>query len=167
MNILLLSFQEQYTVKKSSRVSRLQPGCHKPNSPWAGIIQLWRHYSRPGEFGIDIPVGDGKLANFFLRCIYMGLSRVPQQGWRKLSRAERSWLMKTLTRDAYFLNMKTDQTLPGREKIELFPVRNSLVSDIPAGDGKIANLFFIVYKLHFWHLLNDNAYFHGIKCQIS
>ena len=36
-----------YTVKKGSRVSRLQPGCHKPNSPWAGIIQLWRHYSRP------------------------------------------------------------------------------------------------------------------------
>ncbi len=32
-----------------SRVSRLQPGCHEPNSPWAGIIQLWRHYSRPGR----------------------------------------------------------------------------------------------------------------------
>jgi hypothetical protein len=29
-----------YTVKKGSRVSRLQPGCHSPNSPWAGIIQL-------------------------------------------------------------------------------------------------------------------------------
>ncbi len=29
-----------YTVKKGSRVSRLQPGCHLPNSPWAGIIQL-------------------------------------------------------------------------------------------------------------------------------
>jgi hypothetical protein len=29
-----------YTVKKGSRVSRFQPGCHKPNSPWAGIIQL-------------------------------------------------------------------------------------------------------------------------------
>ncbi len=35
---------------------------------WAGIIQLWRHYSRPGEFGSDIPAGDGKLANLFLRC---------------------------------------------------------------------------------------------------
>jgi hypothetical protein len=32
----------------------------------------------------------------------------------------------------------TNQTLPGRE---LFPARVSLVSDIPAGDGKIANLF--------------------------
>jgi hypothetical protein len=29
-----------YTVKKGSRVSRLQPGCHLPNSHWAGIIQL-------------------------------------------------------------------------------------------------------------------------------
>ncbi len=34
----------------------------------------------------------------------------------------------------------TDKTLPGRE-FELFPARESLVSDIPAGDGKIANLF--------------------------
>jgi hypothetical protein len=32
----------------------------------------------------------------------------------------------------------TYQTLPGREN---FPARESLVSDIPAGDGKIANLF--------------------------
>jgi hypothetical protein len=38
-----------HTVKKGSRVSRLQPGCHQPHSPWAGIIQLWRHYSRPGR----------------------------------------------------------------------------------------------------------------------
>ncbi len=38
-----------YTVKKCSRVSSLQPGCHLPNSPWAGIIQLWRRYSRPGR----------------------------------------------------------------------------------------------------------------------
>ncbi len=29
-----------YTVKNGSRVSRLQPGCHSPDSPWAGIIQL-------------------------------------------------------------------------------------------------------------------------------
>jgi len=27
-----------YSVKKGSQVSRLQPGFHKPNSPWAGII---------------------------------------------------------------------------------------------------------------------------------
>jgi hypothetical protein len=29
----------------------------------------------------------------------------------------------------------------------LFPARESLVSDIPAGDGKTANLFFTVYVL--------------------
>jgi hypothetical protein len=32
--------EEPLTVKKGSRVSRLQTGCHSPNSPWAGIIQL-------------------------------------------------------------------------------------------------------------------------------
>jgi hypothetical protein len=35
----------------------------------------------------------------------------------------------------------TDQTLSGREKTKLFPPRKSLVSDIPAGDGKTANSF--------------------------
>ncbi len=57
-----------HTVKKGSRVSRLQPGCHIPNSPWAG---------NQGEFGSDIPPGDGKLANLFLRCMF-GL----QMQWR-------------------------------------------------------------------------------------
>jgi hypothetical protein len=31
--------------------------------------------------------------------------------------------------------------------IKLFPVMESLVSDISAGDGKIANLFFTVFAL--------------------
>jgi hypothetical protein len=35
----------------------------------------------------------------------------------------------------------TNQTKPGRAIINLFPARESLVGDIPAGDGKIANLF--------------------------
>jgi hypothetical protein len=30
-----------YTVKKAFRYSRPQPGCHLPNSPWAGIIELF------------------------------------------------------------------------------------------------------------------------------
>jgi hypothetical protein len=34
-----------------------------------------------------------------------------------------------------------NQTLPGRELCTVFPDRESLVSDIPAGDGKITNLF--------------------------
>ncbi len=33
------------------------------------------------------------------------------------------------------------------EIIKLFPPRESLVSDIPAGDGKTANLFFTVYSV--------------------
>ncbi len=35
----------------------------------------------------------------------------------------------------------TNQTLPGREYLNYSPARESLVSDIPAGDGKTANLF--------------------------
>ncbi len=35
----------------------------------------------------------------------------------------------------------TYQTFPGGEWFLLFPARESLVSDIPAGDGKIVNLF--------------------------
>ncbi len=29
-----------YPVKKAFRYSRLQPGCHLPNSPWAVIIEF-------------------------------------------------------------------------------------------------------------------------------
>jgi hypothetical protein len=36
---------------------------------------------------------------------------------------------------------------PWRGIIELFPARESLVIDIPAEDGKIANLFFTVQYL--------------------
>ena len=35
----------------------------------------------------------------------------------------------------------TNQTLPGREGLNCNPTRESLVSDIPAGDGKMVNLF--------------------------
>jgi hypothetical protein len=37
--------------------------------------------------------------------------------------------------------MSLTQTLSGREKTKLFPPRKSLISDIPAGDGKTANSF--------------------------
>ncbi len=33
---------------------------------------------------------------------------------------------------------------PWRDMIKLFPARENLVSDIPAGDGKMANLFYSV-----------------------
>jgi hypothetical protein len=40
------------------------------------------------------------------------------------------------------MSLTSNQTLPGREYvIKLFPARESLVSDIPAGDRKTANLF--------------------------
>jgi hypothetical protein len=42
----------------------------------------------------------------------------------------------------------TYQTLPGWE---LFPARESLVSDIPAWDGKIANLFYSVIGIRNQH----------------
>ncbi len=33
-----LDIRVQNTVKKDYRISLPQPGCHKPNSPWPGII---------------------------------------------------------------------------------------------------------------------------------
>jgi len=36
----------------------------------------------------------------------------------------------------------TNQTLPGQGIVKLFPARESLVIDIPFGDGKIDNLFY-------------------------
>ncbi len=40
-----------YTVKKAFRYSRPQPGCHLPNSPWAGIIYIDVIIPAQGEFG--------------------------------------------------------------------------------------------------------------------
>jgi hypothetical protein len=52
--------------KKGYRFSRLQSGCHKPNSPWQGIIEI---FLTRESLVSDIPSGDGKKANFFLQCI--------------------------------------------------------------------------------------------------
>ncbi len=54
-----------YTVKKGSRVSRPQPGCHYQTRPGR---EKWRHnwiIPAQGEFGSDIQAGDGKLVNLF------------------------------------------------------------------------------------------------------
>jgi hypothetical protein len=48
--------------------------------------------------------------------------------------------------------MFTNQTLPGWDFIKLFPTRGDLVSDIPAGDGKINNLFTVYRKLEYGKL---------------
>jgi hypothetical protein len=51
--------------KKGYRFSRLQPGCHQPNSPWPGIIKLFPSME---SMVSDIPVGDGKNDKLFLQC---------------------------------------------------------------------------------------------------
>jgi hypothetical protein len=38
-----------YTVKKPFRYCRAQPGCHLPNSPFAGIMTSYINYSCPGR----------------------------------------------------------------------------------------------------------------------
>ncbi len=38
-----------YTVKKAFRYSCPQPGCHLPDSPWAGIETSYVNYSCPGR----------------------------------------------------------------------------------------------------------------------
>ncbi len=48
----------------------------------------------------------------------------------------------------------TDQILPGRGIIKLFTARECLVSDIPAGDGKIDSLF-LQCTLH-WSSQKEN-----------
>ncbi len=54
-----------YTVKKGYRLSRLQPGCHWPNSPWPGKIKLF-----PARESLvsDIPAWDWKNFHLFLQC---------------------------------------------------------------------------------------------------
>jgi hypothetical protein len=52
----------RYTVKKGSGLSRPQPGCHLPNSPWFGIIRLFLAKERLVS---DIPAVDRKIGNIF------------------------------------------------------------------------------------------------------
>ncbi len=51
-----------YTVKKGYRFSQPQLGCHLPNSPWPGKIQIF-----PARESLvsDFPAGDGKTANLY------------------------------------------------------------------------------------------------------
>ncbi len=48
--------------KKKFNDSCPQPGCHLSNSFWPGIIIPRK------SLIIDIPAGDGKIANLFLQC---------------------------------------------------------------------------------------------------
>jgi hypothetical protein len=59
-----------YTVKKGSRVSRPQPGCHYTKLSLGGNNDVITEFFLPrGSLVSDIPAGDGKLVNLFLRCM--------------------------------------------------------------------------------------------------
>ncbi len=55
-----------YTVKKVAVFPSPSWMSLTPNSPWPGIIKM---IPGEGEFGKDIPAGDGKTANPFLQCM--------------------------------------------------------------------------------------------------
>ncbi len=52
-------------LKKVSDFPLPQPGCHWPNSPWAGIIKI---FLARKSLVSDIRAGDGKIVNLFLQC---------------------------------------------------------------------------------------------------
>ncbi len=53
--------------KKDFRYSRPQPGCHLPNSPWAGIMTsyMYKLVLRTESLISDIPAGDGNIEKLF------------------------------------------------------------------------------------------------------
>ncbi len=51
----------RHTVKKGLPFFRSQPGCHLPNSPWAGIISII--FPSRESLVSDIPTGEGKIVN--------------------------------------------------------------------------------------------------------
>ena len=59
-----------YTVQKGQRISRPQPGCHLPNSPWPGKIKLF-----PARESLvsDIPSWDRKTVNLFYSVLLFAL----------------------------------------------------------------------------------------------
>ncbi len=50
----------------------------------------------------------------------------------------------------------TNQTLPGREIVKIFLAWESLISDIPAGDGKMAN--FVLHTVGWKQCYNRGAF---------
>jgi hypothetical protein len=57
-----------YTVKKGSRVSYPQPECHYQTLPGRDNDVITELFLPRGSLVSDIPAGDGKLVNLFLRC---------------------------------------------------------------------------------------------------
>ncbi len=64
--------EKAYTVKKSFVSFPSPAGMSLPNSPWAGIMSndVITELFLPsrGSLVSEIPAGDGKLENLFLRC---------------------------------------------------------------------------------------------------
>jgi hypothetical protein len=100
---------------------------------------------------VDIPAGDGKIANLFYSACqkswYLFTPIVCLEIWKELWH-EMDWAfagMYTVKKDQRFFRRpqpgshQPDSLWPGT--IKLFPARESLVSDIPAGDWKIGYLF--------------------------
>jgi hypothetical protein len=56
------------TVKKGLRVSRPQPGYHYQTLPVRNNDVITELFLPRGSLVSDIPAGDGKLVNLFLRC---------------------------------------------------------------------------------------------------
>jgi hypothetical protein len=64
--MVALDPDHMYTVKKAFRYSRHQPGCHLPNSPWAGIVISYINYSRLGRvWEVTSRLGTGISKSFF------------------------------------------------------------------------------------------------------
>jgi hypothetical protein len=67
-------YLERYTLKKGSRVSRPQPGCHYTKLSLDRNNDVITELFLPGGSLVsDIPAGDGKLVNLFYG-VGMGLS---------------------------------------------------------------------------------------------
>jgi hypothetical protein len=71
--ILFISITNaRHTVKKGSRVSRPQPGCVTTKLSLDGNNDVITELFLPrGSLVSDIPAGDGKLVNLFLRCMLL------------------------------------------------------------------------------------------------
>jgi hypothetical protein len=65
--IVYIIIDRLYTVKKGQRLSRPQPECHTPHSPWPRIIK----FLPPGRvWSVTSQLGTGKSQTFFTMQLY-------------------------------------------------------------------------------------------------
>jgi len=94
----------KYTVNKGLAISRPQPGCHYPNSPWPGLIDP---IPVPGWFGEKVQ----ESRNFFYS---VGSEEGP---------LSHTVLQRQLAKPVCGL-LLINETAPGNRKKELFSVRS-------------------------------------------